>query len=148
MENTPIKPKKKKRRKLVKKQGRPTLMTESVIAKLEYAFGIGCNPGEALRYAGIKPDVFYDYCKRNPKFAEHIEALKDKPVLKARVTIDENLSQVNTAQWYLERKRKDEFSGRQEITGKDGQPVVSSEETQKLVAEYEEKLRQSILNGK
>ena len=30
---------------------------------------------------------------------------------------------VNTAKWYAERKRKQEFSLRQEITGEDGEPI-------------------------
>lgn len=51
---------------------------------------------------------------------DRFEALKDKPILKARATVVRGLDQANNAQWYLERKRKDEFSGRVEHTGADG----------------------------
>ena len=44
--------------------------------------------------------------------------------MKARSTIVKNLDNVGTSQWYIERKRKSEFTSRQEHTGADGQPLV------------------------
>ena len=45
-------------------------------------------------------------------FSERMKALKHTPVLKARQVVIDNLDDVNTAKWYLERKRKEEFSVR------------------------------------
>jgi hypothetical protein len=95
--------------------GRPTVITAEVIRKLEYVFGIGGSDREACFFAGISETALYEYQNKNPKFAEHKEALKENPILKARETIFKNLKNPQTAAWYLERKRKDEFSTRQEV---------------------------------
>lgn len=89
---------------------RPTKMTNCVIGKLEEAFALGCTDAEACFYADIHPDTLYDYCKKNPQFSERKSLLKLKPVLKAKKTILENLNDAKVAQWYLERKCKEEFN--------------------------------------
>lgn len=71
--------------------GRPTVMTPDVLAKLEEAFAIGCTDGEAIFYAGISKDAFYDYQKATDGYSERKEALKERPVLKARMTIVKGL---------------------------------------------------------
>ena len=48
--------------------------------------------------------------KLKPEFVDRKEALKDKPVLKARTTVYNDLHDPATARWMLERKRKQEFS--------------------------------------
>lgn len=104
--------------------GRPTVMTPEVIAKLEQAFAIGCTDREATFYAGISMDSLYAYQLFNPAFSERKAALKEKPVLKARQTLVSSLDDPLHAKWYLERKRKDEFSQRLENTGPDGNPLT------------------------
>jgi hypothetical protein len=97
------------------KGGRPTVMTESVVTKLEEMFAIGATDEEACFYAGIPKKTLYEYCKRTPGFRDRKEGLKDRPVLKARRTVVEDLEKPESAKWYLERKRKNEFSQKQEI---------------------------------
>jgi len=104
--------------------GRPTVMTPEVIAKLEQAFAIDATVEEALSYAEIKRDAFYDYLKRNKEFGDRIADLRNRPILKARQTIVKGLDESKNAQWYLERKRKVEFAERQEFTGKEGGAIV------------------------
>lgn len=94
--------------------GRPTVMTEVTLGKLEEAFAYGASDTEACFYAGINPDTLYEYQKKHPEFTERKEALKEQPILKARQTVVLSLDDPKNAQWYLERKRKGEFSTKTE----------------------------------
>lgn len=106
--------------------GRPTVMTPEVLAKLEEVFAIGGTDLEAIFYADISKDALYDYQKLHPEFTDRKEKLKERPILKARQTIVKGLDDADNAKWYLERKVKNEFSSRQEMTGKDGKDLVFS----------------------
>lgn len=110
---------------MAKDVGRPTVMTPDAIAKLEQAFSLGASDTEACFYAGVSPDSLYAYQKKHPEYAERKAALKDKLILKARTVIAKSMEDGDkqTAQWYLERKKKDEFSSRSEQTGADGKPL-------------------------
>jgi hypothetical protein len=108
------------------KVGRPTVMTEEVLRKLEEIFSLGGSDREATFYAGISMQSLYEYQKKNPEYAERKAALKEKPVLKARRTIVDSLDDPDYAFKYVERKKKDEFSLRSEVTGADGGPMEVS----------------------
>lgn len=102
--------------------------------KLEQAFAIGCTDKEACIYAGITPDQLYYYTSTvNPQFQVIKEELKEKPILKARQTIVKGLDQADNAKWFLERKVKNEFSSRTELTGKDGKDLMPSAESKAVV---------------
>lgn len=105
--------------------GRPSVLTPDAIGKLEQAFAIDCTVEEACSYADISRDAFYDYLKRAPKFSDRIAQLRERPVLAARQRVVKgvNESYVN-AMDYLKRKKKLEFSERQEVTGADGAPLT------------------------
>jgi len=93
--------------------------------KLEQAFAIGCTDEEACSYAEISPDQLYYYENNIDKeFRVRKQELKQKPILKAKQTIVKNLDNPEHAKWYLERKKKDEFSQRNEMTGKDGERLT------------------------
>ncbi len=109
------------------KQKSPKL-TEDTIRKLEEAFSIDASVKEACYYADISTDTFYRWIKEYPKLSYKLERLREKPVLKARQTVVRSLDQPDYAFKYLERKKKDEFSPRQELTGKDGNPIETSYE--------------------
>lgn len=104
---------------------RPTVMTPTVIAKLEEAFAWGCTDREACLWANISEETLYSYQKKNPRFQSRKEALKDTPILLARKTVVEAIKKKDRtmALAYLDRKKKDEFSTRQENTGADGSPL-------------------------
>lgn len=104
--------------------GRPTIMTPETISKLEEVFSIGGTDNEACFYAGIGKTTLYNYQQENPEFVERKEALKERPILKARQTIIKGLDDADNAKWFLERKVKNEFSSRQEMTGKDGKDLI------------------------
>lgn len=97
--------------------GRPTVMTEDVLLKLEYAFMRGLSDVEACLFADIGTTTLYEYCNKNPEFAERKEELKKHPTAKAKLNVAEAIENqdVDISKWYLERKAKDEFSTKQEI---------------------------------
>ena len=103
-----------------KKVGRPTVMTEAVIGKLELLFAQGLSDREACLVADISTTALYDYCTEHPDFAERKELLKDNPKIKAKLNVAEAIIEkkdIDMSKWYLERKAKDEFSTKQEISG-------------------------------
>ena len=99
------------------KGGRPTVMTDDVVNKLEYGFMKGLNDTEACCYAGISRTTFYAYCDEHPEFVDKKEELKKKPSTKAKLNIVEAIEAGDTdlSKWYLERRNKDEFSLKQEV---------------------------------
>lgn len=91
--------------------GRPSVITPEVLRKLEEAFAIGASDLEACFYADISKTALYEYQERNPKFTERKAKLKERPVLMARQSVVKAIeSDVLTARWFLERKRKSEFA--------------------------------------
>lgn len=112
-----------------KNVGRPTIMTDLTLQKLKEAFAFGCTDEEACYYAEIGKSTLYNYQNDNPEFLEQKEALKQRPVLLARQELIKGLEgNPELALKFLERKKKDEFSLRSEITGKDGKDIVTSTE--------------------
>ena len=105
---------------------RPTVMTPETIAKLEEAFAWGCSDIEACLWAGIAKQTLYLYQEKHPEFIDRKEALKENPVLLARKSVVRQLQRDGKlAMDYLSRKKKDEFSARSEMTGKDGDKLDS-----------------------
>jgi hypothetical protein len=104
--------------------GRPTIMDELTLQKLQVAFCMGCTDLEACQFAGISKSTLYNYQNDNPEYLEQKEIWKENPTLKARAAVYSNMGfNADLALKYLERKKKDEFSLRTEHTGKDGGPI-------------------------
>jgi hypothetical protein len=100
------------------KGGRPTVMTDAIVGKLEYGFMKGLNVTECCHYADISRTAFYDYLEKNPEFADRIEELKSSPSTKAKLNVVEAIENGDTdlSKWWLERKNRDEFSTKQEVS--------------------------------
>ena len=130
---------KKKNPEDLEKRGRKTVMTPEIIDKLEQAFSMGCSDLEACLHANIGKTTLYNYQNENPEFVERKEQLKEKLVLKARTVIADALNRKdeNTAKWYHERKAKNEFSTRQELTGMEGKDLIPVIEIQPVKASDE-----------
>lgn len=90
--------------------------TPEVLLQLKQALGIGCTVKEACIFAGIGETTYYEWKEADKKLAAELDKLRQNPVLKAKKVIVDSLDDgdVNTAKWYLERKKKDEFSVRTE----------------------------------
>ena len=99
--------------------GRPTVMTTEIIHKLEEAFSLGCSDLEACFYADISATALYEYQRAHPDFAQRKAILKEKTIFKARAIVEKALSEgdKDMAKWFLERKKKDEFSTKVEGAG-------------------------------
>lgn len=130
-----------------KSVGRPTIMTPEVLNKLEEVFAIGGTDKEACFYADISHQTLYDYQAEHPEFVERKEALKERPILKARQTIVRGLDDDKNAQWYLERKRKNEFSVRTETDITTLGKEVNTSVVPELLKIAEEELKKRKLNG-
>lgn len=130
------------------KGGRPTVMTPEVLSKLEDAFMNAFSDEMSCLYAGISTTALYEYCEKNPKFAERKEILKKTPDLVAQKTLVGDLKNTSGARWWAEKKMpefmpktKVEHSG--SIATEGGQTAA-----QRAIAdEYEKKLREDIAKG-
>lgn len=100
--------------------GRPPIINDEVMKKLEQCFSLGSSDLEACIFADISPATLYNYQKEHPEFLERKQLLKEKPILKARNTIVKSLDDPKIALEYLKAKCKSEFGQRMEITGPDG----------------------------
>ena len=89
-----------------KSVGRPKIISDDVVGKLEQAFSIGCNVSQACIHADISRDTFYSFIKKNKKFSDRFKLLQQKPILQAKLTIYKNLEDPKIAAWYLERFRE------------------------------------------
>lgn len=100
-----------------RKPGRPTVFTNEVINKLEDAYLLGCSDREACFLAGVSAAALYNYQKANPDFIERKQALKDNVTIQARRKVLEAIEDNDNVmvRWYLERKRPEEFTARQDI---------------------------------
>lgn len=99
--------------------GRPTVMTTETINRLEEAFSLGCGDLEACFYANISATALYEYQRANPEFAQRKAILKEKTIFKARAIVEKAIAEgdKDMAKWYLERKKKEEFSTKVEGGG-------------------------------
>lgn len=86
--------------------GRPTVIDNDAIRKLEEAFLLGCSDLEACLFAGIGKTAFYNYKKDNEEFAERVEILKSNPVMKARKVVMDAIDagDENTAKWVIDKR--------------------------------------------
>jgi len=112
-------------------------MTEQVIAKLEEAFAWGCSDVEACLWANVATDTLYLYQRKNPAFIKRKAELKERPILLARKSVVSSLPKdPKLAMDFLSRRKKEEFSQRSELTGKDGENIgvtISADQAEQLI---------------
>jgi len=69
------------------KAGRPRVITDEVIAKLEESFKYDFTVDEACRYAGIDPATYYRKRQDDEIFCEKMDRAKDYVLTKAKKNI-------------------------------------------------------------
>jgi len=132
--------------------GKPSKMTAEVITELKKAFSWGFTDEEASLFCKIAPRTLYDYCSKNPEFAELKELLKKSPNLKAKINWVSKIqaSDYQASKEWLERKSRDEFSLKQEIEQKGEMTLIHkniSKEEAEAMSEYERnERRKEIIN--
>lgn len=111
----------------VNEEGKFTKLTPETVNKLEEVFALDGTIEEACLFADISRTTYYNWIKDNEEMEERFNILRQSPFLKARRTIEKSLDNPQYAFEYMKRKKKNEFSERQEMTGAEGkelQPVL------------------------
>ena len=139
-------------RKKKSNAGRPTIMDEATIHKLEEAFALGCTDLEACYFADISKSCLYNYQNSHPEFVERKEKLKERPVLLARKAVvnailSGEMPGNKIAFDYLTKRKRDEFADRVESTGKDGGPqefaLTNFPKEPQSIAEWEAQIKEA-----
>jgi ACT domain-containing protein len=101
-----------------KTRGRPTVFDYDAVRKLEQAFAIGCTVEEACSISGVSRSAYYKKLEDDTQFMDKMERAKLFMIIQARHTVYNAIraGDIKTSMWYLERKRKDEFSTKTELT--------------------------------
>lgn len=126
------------------KQKKPKSENPDVIKKLEEAFLMDCTVWEACFSADISQQTYYTLIKEQPKLLERFEACREQPTINARKCLTNAiLMDSDLALKYLERKRKLEFSTKQElwITDKDWNDIIPKLTPEQLKNIWEEMLK-------
>ena len=101
---------------------------------------IGTPKRYAAMASGLSEAQFYVWVEKYPEFAEAVKSAEAEAVQMhvARVTKAAE-KQWQASAWMLERRFRDDFALRQEITGKDGEPIglgnVTKEDLQDALKE-------------
>ena len=131
-----------------RERGAPTVMTPEVLRKLEDAFMHAFTDKEACLYANISKTALYEYCERNPDFAERKETLKITPNLAAKRELVVGIKgSVDQSRWWAQHKMSDEFAPKSKIEHSGGvstTPVPMTPEIQAVVSDFNAKLREAI----
>ena len=108
-------PTKTKRRKKAA-GGRPKIDIREYFKKMLPYLQRGLSVAKACQHAKVPHSTVSLYMQNNPEFLEEIECAKRTLEIAARNKVANaiNKGNVGVAQWYLERKCKDEFSSRVE----------------------------------
>mgnify|MGYP003747028611 FL=1 len=132
------------------KAGRKTVKSEEIIRKIEECAALGSSIEEIAFYAGIHRATLYRWMDEDNKLKDRIEELQERPILKARQTIVKSLDDPEQAKWYLERKRKNEFSTKSEVESKSEIQVSGDVEvktcSEDIIDEVLTKLKQKKFN--
>lgn len=105
----------------------PSKLDDETVKIIEQYLAMDCSIEEVCLMANISKQTYYNWINSFPELKEKFDLLRATPFLKARKTIVDSLSNPQYAFEYMKRKKKAEFSERQEMTGADGkdlQPVL------------------------
>jgi hypothetical protein len=117
--------------------GRPTVVTQNAVLRLETAFALGCNVKVALAFAELSKDAYSRLLQRQPEFRERFERLRETPVLQAKRNVAMAIAagDVAVSRWYLE-KRCPEYSPRAQLDVNVTQQPLSEEEILRRLARF------------
>lgn len=124
---------------------------EQIVSKLKEAAAIDASVEEMCFYAGISRATFYRWMEENSELKDEIEALRNKPVLKARQTIVTALDQPSVAMAYLSKKRPQEFAEKSKVEHSGSVSVSEAPvtpEQKEIVDKFEGELRNTLTKKK
>jgi hypothetical protein len=96
--------------------GRPTVITESVVALLEEAFRIDSTVTEACSLAGISRDAYYDRVKKDEEFSDRMSKAQGVPFLLAKKTLMKAIiaGDAKLAMRFLSARQRDRYYEKQQ----------------------------------
>lgn len=123
--------------------GSPTLLDDAKVrADFLVAAALGANIEACCAYAKIHKSTYYRYVTEHPEFSDEVDQKSQQPYLTAVQSVVAAMKDdPKLALKYLERKHKDEFSIRKELTGADGKDIfdgMSDDELEQFITSTEE----------
>jgi len=110
--------------------GRPTKYNDTVVERITQALRAGNTRRASCAYAGISEDTLSTWMKQKPDFADAIEKAEADAEVRNVAIIQRTADTTwQAAAWWLERRRKGDWSARTEMTGADAGPL-------KIIVEY------------
>lgn len=103
----------------------PSKLTEKTLAELEARYRDGATTLEAIDGL-MSESTYFKHLKENEEFSERMKLARDYITEIARGVVARRIKKgdPDVSKWWLERKKKDEFSTRSEVTGKDGEALL------------------------
>lgn len=97
---------------------RPTVVKDKVVSLLVTSFHNGLTVRQACWQSGISHEAYYHRLRNDTEFADTMTKAQEYPSLTARANILKAIrkGEVSASKWWLERKDKDEFSSKADIT--------------------------------
>ncbi len=91
--------------------GRPTVITQDSVQKLETAFRHGFSVSTACLYAGISRGTYYQHTSSDPDFLDRMQLAQAWVTMRAKAVVVNaiNNNSLPAAKWWLEHKARDEF---------------------------------------
>ena len=95
-----------------KKTGRPTVMNDRVLEKLESALCAGYSVTSACYFAGVSTSTFYEYKALDKEFSDKMNRAGEWATFRARQVVLQEIEKGNlkAAMYWLERKSRLEFA--------------------------------------
>lgn len=94
------------------KAGRPSVMNEKTLRKLEIFIASGMSVSASCYMAGISKSTYYEHKELDKEFADRMRMAEEWATFRARQVVLQAIDNgdVAAARWYLERKARFEFA--------------------------------------
>jgi len=90
-------------------------LTDTNIKRLEHCFSLDSTVAEACYFCNISKETFYNWMKKTPNLKEHLDRLRERPILLARKSMLNGMKNPEFALKYAKNKRNKEFSEKTEV---------------------------------
>ena len=92
--------------------GRPSVVNEEALRKLEVAIATGMSVSSSCFFAGISTSTFYEHKSLDKEFAFRVNMAEEWSTFRARQVILKAIDDgnVDAAKWYLSKKARAEFA--------------------------------------
>lgn len=111
--------------------GRPTIINKTTVLKLEQAFKDGFTVERACYLSDIGRSTFYAHLQSDSDFSDKMQLAQAWAIERAKQVVIREIDKGNlkAAQWWLERKARQEFSA-------NPLPIINEETENDFVAQY------------